>query len=504
MSQRADVCLIIEGGYPYVLGGVSHWTDALIKSMPEMRFHIVALTVSTQKRILKYRLPENLVGLTEVLIDKGPQGSIFAPTTDGRLRDVLIALRSVVTNTNGEQFADLVRGLSECRLGARHLLDSRAAWKVMEEAYRAEVPNAPLIDFFWAWRFLCRSVLAVCDAEIPEASIYHALSTGYAGLYGARASLLRHRPMILTEHGIYTNERRIDISVADWIFESKGYGFGIRGRGAEMRDLWGAAFSGFSRIAYQQADFIVSQHSPNQKLQIIDGAAHEKSIIIPNGIATERFLNIKRNPAPRRPRVLLIGRVVPIKDIRTFIIAISILRQLIPDVEALVMGPEDEDPDYAVGCRRLVSELQLEETIKFLGLIRDVSSYFDKVDVIALTSLSEGQPLVLLEAGAAGIPAVVTDVGCCREIIEGGPTETEPKPGGIVVPACDPHSTAAALARILGEPDLCCSMGSALRERVILNYDENKSRASHVRLYDCAVQLDKRNGAPREVTSWQA
>ncbi len=504
MRVRADICLIIEGGYPYVLGGVSHWTDALIQSLPEWRFHIVAIALSSQRRILKYRLPENVVGLTEVLLDKHPQGSFFLTQNGSCSREALAALREVVTNAPGASFGDLVRVLWKCRLGARHLLDSRTAWKKMEEAYRDGMANAPLIDFFWAWRFLCQSVLSVCTAEIPEARLFHSLSTGYAGLYGARASMLRQRPLILTEHGIYTNERRIDISVADWIFESRGYGFGIRGRGAEMRDLWSNAFQGFSRIVYQQADFIVSQHSPNQKLQILDGAAHDKSIIIPNGIATDRFRNIKRDTSPRRPCVLLIGRVVPIKDIRTFIMAVSLLREHIPDVEALVMGPEEEDPNYAAGCRQLVENLELEGTIKFLGLIKDVSSYFDKIDVIALTSLSEGQPLVLLEAGAAGIPAVVTDVGCCREIIEGGPTEVEPKHGGIVVPACDPHTTAAALARILGDPDLRRSMGDALRERVILNYDDKKSTASHVRLYNSALQLDKRNEEASAVMSWLA
>ena len=55
----------------------------------------------------------------------------------------------------------------------------------------------------------------------------------------------------------------------------------------------------------------------------------------------------------------MIGRIVPIKDIRTFIVAISLLKQLVPEVVAMLIGPEEEDPAYAAGCRALVAQLGL-------------------------------------------------------------------------------------------------------------------------------------------------
>ena len=108
--------------------------------------------------------------------------------------------------------------------------------------------------------------------------------------------------------------------------------------------------------------------------------------------------------------------MVPIKDIKTYIKAVHILKQSLPDLRAYMLGPAEEDPAYARECRALAEHLQLEDTLIFTGSV-DVRDYFGIIDVLALTSLSEAQPLVILEAGAAGIPSVATDVGACREMI---------------------------------------------------------------------------------------
>src|SRR5581483_346526 len=126
----------------------------------------------------------------------------------------------------------------------------------------------------------------------------------------------------------------------------------------------------------------------------------------------------ERSVGARRPTVALIGRVVPIKDVKTFIRACGLLQQQIIELEALVMGPLDEDKEYAEECREYARQQGLESTITFTGKV-NVLDYLGRIDVIVLTSISEGQPLVILEAGAAGIPSVATDVGACREIIMG-------------------------------------------------------------------------------------
>jgi glycosyltransferase involved in cell wall biosynthesis len=302
--------------------------------------------------------------------------------------------------------------------------------------------------------------------------------------------------LIVTEHGIYTNERRIELSAADWLYDSGASGFSIRDRVPELRDLWLNAFSNFSRIAYNLSNVITTQYRVNQEFQLKDGAPEHKMQIIPNGIDVDQFAPIESQGAPRRPRILLVGRIVPIKDIRTYILAAAILKQLVPDIEAVIIGPDDEDPAYANDCRMLVKQHQLEGVVKFLGRVPDIGEQFRRSDVIVLTSISEAQPLAILEGGAAGLPAVTTDVGSCREVVEGDPNDPAQEAGGFVVPTCDPPAVAEAVARLLQDPVLRHRMGQALRARVRATYNQKRIRRLYEALY--MSQLDGRERAAFE------
>jgi glycosyltransferase involved in cell wall biosynthesis len=180
----------------------------------------------------------------------------------------------------------------------------------------------------------------------------------------------------------------------------------------------------------------------------------------------------------------MIGRIVPIKDTRTFIMAMSILKDLVPDALAILIGPEEEEPSSASGCRALVSQLGLEQTVQFLGRVPDVTEYLACADVIALTSISEAQPIALLEAAATGLPAVTTDVGSCREIIEGFDEDTVVGRGGIVVEACNPKATAEALAKILLDDALRAEMGRVMQRRIPNLYHKERIRRLYEGMYE--------------------
>jgi glycosyltransferase involved in cell wall biosynthesis len=313
--------------------------------------------------------------------------------------------------------------------------------------------------------------------------VFHAVATGYAGLLGAYAKHVTGRPYVLTEHGIYTNERRIELSVADWIFDSGASGYTIGAQPARLRDLWLTAFTSFSRISYAHADVITTQYRANQQYQRLDGAPGHKLRIIPNGIDVDLFAGVHRVTEPRPPTVLMIGRIVPIKDIRTFIMAISLLKEIVPNVVAILIGPEEEDPAYAEGCRALVSQLGIETSVRFLGRVPDVKEYLGQADVIALTSISEAQPIALLEAAATGLPAVTTDVGSCREIIEGFVDDPVIGRGGIVVEACNAKATAEALATILLDDEMRTEMGRVMQRRIPNLYHKDRIRRLYEALY---------------------
>jgi glycosyltransferase involved in cell wall biosynthesis len=483
MQPEVDVCLIVEGGYPYVLGGVGSWLDALVRASPDFTFHVISISISSQPKQHKYKIADNVLGLTDILLDVCPTGRAATAKEQRLVSHGVGLLQAVLGGQPGSSFEELVDLVRDSRFGEAALLDSRPGWLAMERVYRELLATGPLIDFFWSWRFLARSVLSIISTPLPKARVFHAVATGYAGLVGAYARHVTGRPYVLTEHGIYTNERRIELGVADWIFDSGVNGFDVAGGITELRDIWLTAFTSLSRISYRLADVITTQYGANQDYQRSDGAPDHKLRIIPNGIDVNLYAGVERDTGPRPPTVLMIGRIVPIKDPRTFIMAVSLLRQRVPDVVAIMIGPEDEDPAYAEGCRSLVTQLGLESSVRFLGRVPDVKEYLRQSDVIALTSISEAQPIALLEAAATGLPAVTTDVGSCREIIEGFADDPVAGRGGFVVEACNPQAVANALGDILLDQPMRLEMGRVMQKRIRHLYDKERIRRIYEDLY---------------------
>lgn len=496
----ADVCIVVEGCYPFVAGGVSSWIDWLIRTQRDLTFHVVAVSATAEPKPLRFQFPDNVVGFASLALDgggiedRGSRSSQPAAVADLLADDLveliggggLPALKRLSARLNAPD-AKITRG---------ELLDSRLSLAIIERMYERLTPQASFLQFFWAWRSLFGGLFAVLDFALPPASVYHTISTGYAGVLAARAAAEQDSPVILTEHGIYTNERRIEILMADWISDTVDKGVGISDTRLDIRDFWIRAFEAYARACYEASAAVTTLYSDNQRLQLASGAAPERLRVIANGIDVSRFARLPVAADTARPTIALIGRVVPIKDVKTFIRASGHVRQAVPDLRALVMGPTDEDPGYYAECRALVAELGLETCVEFTGAVR-IGDHLPSIHVVVLTSLSEAQPLVLLEAGAAGIPCVATDVGACREILEGTRDEVETAGrGGIVTELVSPEQTGAAIACLLADAKERRRQGETLRRRVLALYNSDLSRDRYTLLYrDVAPELSRRGAA---------
>ncbi len=331
-------------------------------------------------------------------------------------------------------------------------------------------------------------ICSVLLAPMVEARAYHALCTGYAGLYATRAHLESGRPALLTEHGIYTNERRVEITMADWLQQDGLQTLSIEQMHRDLRDLWIDTFTSFSRAAYAACSKVITLYEGNTLLQLQDGADPERIMVIPNGIDLGEMTLRKRNE--KAPIVTLIGRVVPIKDIKTFLRASAILRDYIPDVRVWILGPLDEDPDYVDECRQLATHLDLDNTVEFKGRVA-LKDYYPLVDVLVLTSVSEAQPLVILEGGAVGVPAVATDVGSCREMIYGRSDEQPPLgEAGVVTPLANPRATADALRRLLTDGEFYDRCSRTVQARVGRYYNKSSLDRAYREIYQTHIEMD--------------
>jgi len=192
-----------------------------------------------------------------------------------------------------------------------------------------------------------------------------------------------------------------------------------------------------------------------------------KSIVIRNGVdfltfekssekLTEKFdwqeeLGIDFS----QPIVGSIARLHRQKGIPYLLESAKQLSQEIPGIQFLIVG----GGPWKDRLTRLKSRLGLESTVHFLGERKDVPQLLSLFNVVVLSSLWEGLPYSLLEAGALGKPVVATDVNGVKEIITDGKT-------GILVPAKSPEKLAEALRKVIEGKELAHRLGAALKEDI--------------------------------------
>jgi glycosyltransferase involved in cell wall biosynthesis len=249
------------------------------------------------------------------------------------------------------------------------------------------------------------------------------------------------------------------------------------------------------RYCYDAADPIIALYEANRLRQIHDGAEASRTFNIPNGINLARFAPLRQlRPETPPPVLCLIGRVVPIKDVKTFIRAMRRVVNQMPGAEGWIAGPTEEDPQYAQECQNLVQSLGLQEHVKFLGFQR-VENLMPQIGLVVLSSISEALPLVILEGYAAGVPTVSTDVGSCRQLIEGLDDEDRALGhSGSVVHIADPQALADAAIALLSDTAAWNSASAAAVARVERYYTDAIMFDRYRKVYEKALHGQKESG----------
>ncbi|MEY4581316.1 MAG: hypothetical protein RL701_6019, partial [Pseudomonadota bacterium] len=348
---------------------------------------------------------------------------------------------------------------------------------------------------FWSLRLMhgpLFQLARIANAAAP-ARVFHTISTGYAGFLGTLLERRRHRPLVLTEHGIYTKERRIDLNRAEWFDElHAGHGASseLTGTTEGLRALWIRFFESLGRLTYRSANPIISLYAGNRARQLQDGAEEARTRVIVNGIDAARFAPARAQRPEKVPHVVgFVGRVVPIKDVKTFIRSMRQVIRSVPDAQGWIIGGTEEDPRYAQECEALARSLGIADKLRFLGH-QDVREMLPQLGVLMLTSISEAQPLAILEAFAAGVPCIATDVGACREQIEGGTAEDRALgQAGRVVPFADDEALAHAAVELLSNPDIWQKCQVAGQRRVELHYSQATMLDAYRQVYRSALEV---------------
>jgi len=484
----SDVCLLVEGAYPYVTGGVSNWLHALVSNLPGLTFTIVHIGARPDPgRRSRYTLPSNVIEFCEIFINdvaqvKKHKRSRHRP---GPWQDFQTFHETVAIGQpcDLELLRKMVSRPGLAGLTTSDLLYARESWEVLVRLYTLYAPQESFVDFFWTFRFTYLPIFRLLEAALPQAGIYHAVSTGYCGLLGTLAKIRTGRPLIVTEHGIYTREREIEIAQSTWLSQLTPAHRLRNQRLGFFQQWWLNIYRFMEKITYEIADVLVSITGVNRDYQLKHGADAGKLKIIPNGIDIERLAYLPDREQTGSFLVGFIGRIVPIKDVKTFLHAIKLAHETILNLEAYLVGPIEEDAQYFQECRQLVDLLGLGRQVHFTGPA-DVRLYYGKLDIVVLTSLSEGQPLVILEANCAKLPVVATDVGACSELLLGVSREDQALgASGLVTHVASPDETARAIVHLWHDEDLRRRMGTAGHQRVRRFYAQEQLYNDYTELY---------------------
>ncbi|MGH9385546.1 MAG: glycosyltransferase family 4 protein [Vicinamibacterales bacterium] len=201
--------------------------------------------------------------------------------------------------------------------------------------------------------------------------------------------------------------------------------------------------------------------------------------VVPNGCPVEeiaRQAQIGKTAAEQegdRPkRAFMAARLGRTKDHATLLKAAQILHEC-GSLELWLAGTFRDSA--RTRFEALLAELGVHTRVKFLGPRGDIAALMGACDVVVLSTRSEGLPNSVLEAMAAGVPVVATDIPACREVLDGGRC-------GILVSPGDPETLASAIRQILSDEHLRHRLTTAAFERVSSCYHVKQMAAGYANL----------------------
>jgi glycosyltransferase involved in cell wall biosynthesis len=238
----------------------------------------------------------------------------------------------------------------------------------------------------------------------------------------------------------------------------------------------------FNRLLLRRRDRVVGVgECVRQALVHNEGIRAHRVEVVYNGIETRAFpprrvhrdqVRAELGCRPDEFVVIQVARLDYLKDHQTALRTLDRLVESVPAARLLLVGdgPERTAIEAEINCHQLWSNVSL------LGTRHDVPRLLAAADVLLLTSISEGIPLTLLEAMAAGLPVVATRVGGVAEVVVDGET-------GLLAASGDDAALAAALRQLAQEPGLRQRLGACGCQRVRDHFDDAAMLTSYDQIY---------------------
>jgi glycosyltransferase involved in cell wall biosynthesis len=459
------VLLCSESTYLVATGGVDTWCQMLVSGLPEIDYGALVVTPGGRRDLNRrspsdvdvFVLPSTAAGVAQELQAAGFGTERRAPSRREIDHDLLPHIERLLTDALAPEEPQPDTAPIENLWTLFQCLDSdlcfssprlrRRVQAIVDAHLKVDSDEQKTAETIGALRYF----LGPLRTPHLDADVVHSVTTGPVALYAIVHKRRRGTPLLLTEHGVRLREVLLEA---------------VRRPDSQAARLHRRLQRWCARAAYREADLIATTSSFNRRWEIRLGADPATIRVVPNGIELEKF----PTQTPRRggrPTVLSVGRVSPIKDTLTLIEAAAIVRRSVPRVRFMIFGSLDEDPVYVYRCRRSIRELGLRRSVTLVGARRRGPGLYASGDVLAQTSVSESQPLSVIEAMASGLPVVATDVGGVAEVVGEAAT---------LIPPRQPEALAVALLELLRDSRLRADLGERARRRA--------NELSHTRVLD--------------------
>jgi len=314
-----------------------------------------------------------------------------------------------------------------------------------------------------------RRLVSILRRDRPEIVHTHAAKAGALGRLAGLIACGRSRPVLVhTFHG----------------HSLTGYFSGRTASFYRMIERW---------LALRTDALVAVSAEVRDELVRLGVAGPERFVIVPVGFDLARFLDDsdrRRRRAALRAQwgiaadaevVALVARLVPVKRVDRFLQVAQLLADR-PGARFVVVGDGDLR-DRLAGSDEARS---LGERLVWAGFRRDMADVLFAGDLVMLTSDHEGTPVSLIEAQAAALPVVATDVGGTRSAVRDGET-------GLLAAAGDVPGLAANVAALLDDRELAARMSAAGRRHVLARYTLERLVDDHDRLYRSLLERRERD-----------
>ncbi len=323
--------------------------------------------------------------------------------------------------------------------------------------------------------FLREAVLAAGGRYLPLAHVRRPLDPrrDLLGLAELVRLLRRERPQIVhansSKAGVLGRLAAAATGVPVRLFTAHGWAFNAREGRTATAYLWA------DRLMRPLTTTVICVAETERRIGLeARTCAAGRTVVIPNGVPLD---GPRRRPAPAGAplRLLSVGRLRAPKDFVTLVRALAALPR--GTARLRIAG---EGPDRAA-IEEEVRRLRLGDAVELLGTRSDVDALLADSDAFVLSSRSEGFPMSVVEAMAAGVAVVACTVGGVPEAVRDGET-------GLLVPRGDIAALAAALRALQADPSRVDAMGAAGRRRAEEHFDITAFRRAHVELYRNALR----------------